>query len=86
MLATHAAAVHIILTSSAPVVFCARAPVPAAQGFLNASHQNVLVSADPEQLVQQMLAWQPPASNVLADAKQRQAAIGEDIAQGAEGS
>ncbi|WIA11291.1 hypothetical protein OEZ85_011414 [Tetradesmus obliquus] len=52
------------------------------EGFLNASHQNVLVSADPEQLLQQMLAWQPPASNVLADAKQRQAAIGEDIAQG----
>jgi hypothetical protein len=56
--------------------------VPAGQGFLNASHQNVVVSANPEQLVQQMMDWQPPASSVLADAKQRQAAIGEDIAQG----
>jgi hypothetical protein len=56
------------------------------QGFLNASHQNLVVSADPEQLVQQMMSWKPPASNVLADAKQRQAAIGEDIAQGADGS
>jgi hypothetical protein len=46
----------------------------------------VVVSADPEQLVQQMMSWKPPASNVLADAKQRQAAIGEDIAQGADDS
>jgi hypothetical protein len=60
--------------------------VSAVQGFLNSSHQNVVVSDDPEQLVQQMMTWQPPASNVLADAKQRQAAIGEDIAQGTEAS
>eukprot|EP00882_Tetradesmus_deserticola_P005529 GHRQ01005822.1.p1 GENE.GHRQ01005822.1~~GHRQ01005822.1.p1 ORF type:complete len:224 (+),score=78.32 GHRQ01005822.1:364-1035(+) len=50
------------------------------EGFVSASHQNTVVSDNPEQLVQQMMDWQPPASNVLADARQRQAAIGEDIA------
>ncbi len=50
---------------------------------MQAKHKTLLVSDDPEQLVADMLAWQPPASNVLADAQQRAAAIGEDISRAA---
>lgn len=50
---------------------------------MKAEHKNIIVSADPEQLVQQMLEWQPPATNALLEAKQRAAAIGEDISQAA---
>eukprot|EP00878_Enallax_costatus_P031327 GHUV01034253.1.p1 GENE.GHUV01034253.1~~GHUV01034253.1.p1 ORF type:complete len:116 (+),score=38.20 GHUV01034253.1:430-777(+) len=53
------------------------------EGFVAARHQNVIVSADPEQLVQQMLEWQPPATNALVEARQRAAAIGEDISRAA---
>jgi hypothetical protein len=52
------------------------------QGFVKAEHQNVVVSPDPAQLVSLMLSWVPPTSNVLADAKDRAAAIGQDISKG----
>eukprot|EP00775_Hariotina_reticulata_P007396 gene7398-7605_t len=52
------------------------------EGFVKAVHQNVVVSPDPAELVRLMLSWVPPTSNVLADAKDRAAAIGEDISKG----
>eukprot|EP00879_Flechtneria_rotunda_P019345 GHRR01020317.1.p1 GENE.GHRR01020317.1~~GHRR01020317.1.p1 ORF type:complete len:213 (+),score=40.81 GHRR01020317.1:462-1100(+) len=55
-----------------------------AEGFVRAEQQNLLVSPDPEELVNMMLAWQPPTSSVLADGQQRAAAIGEDISLAAE--
>jgi hypothetical protein len=51
------------------------------QGFISAHHNNVLVSSDPEQLVQMLQQWTPPASNVLTDAASRAAAVGQDISK-----
>lgn len=55
--------------------------VAVLQGFISPQHKNLVVSDDPEALIQQLQQWQPPASNVLADAASRAAAVGEDISQ-----
>jgi hypothetical protein len=51
------------------------------QGFIRAEHNNVLVSDKPEELVQLLQSWTPPASNALADAASRAAAVGADISK-----
>ncbi|KAF8057778.1 LOG7 [Scenedesmus sp. PABB004] len=50
------------------------------EGFVKGEHFRLLVAEDPQQLVADMAAWQPPASNVIADAQARAAAVGVDIA------
>lgn len=56
-----------------------------AQGFIDARHNNIVVAATPEELMESMLTWQPPASNAISDAKLRfdesmkATAIGQDI-------
>jgi len=55
--------------------------LPLLQGFISPQHKNLVVSDDPEALIEQLQQWQPPASNVLADAVSRAAAVGEDISQ-----
>jgi hypothetical protein len=52
-----------------------------AQGFISPSHKNLLVSDKPDQLVVLLQQWTPSASNVLADAASRAAAVGQDISQ-----
>ena len=61
-------------------------PTHTPQGFISAQHNNLLVSSDPEELLQLLQQWQPPASNVLADAATRMAAVGQDIGGGSDGA
>jgi uncharacterized protein (TIGR00730 family) len=51
------------------------------QGFVDVrTHQRLIVHDDPDVLMDSILAWTPPESNVIADAMARAAAIGRDIA------
>lgn len=56
-------------------------PQQQPQGFISPQHKNLLVSDSPEELVSLLQEWSPPASNVLADAASRAAAVGQDISQ-----
>ncbi len=50
------------------------------QGFVEAKYNaNVLVAAEPQELLRLMQEWQPPASSLLADRMARSTAIGQDI-------
>lgn len=75
----------VCLHVAQPTIQPPACPLPThVQGFINPKHNNLLVAADPSDLIAAMLAWQPPASNAIADAQAAAAGkvlVGEDVSQ-----
>jgi hypothetical protein len=49
------------------------------QGFISEEHNTLVVCSEPEELLQQVLAWKPPPGRKTV--VQLSAAIGEDISK-----